>query len=229
MIYKVAIGFEPAETVAFWVAAHSLMRHSSQPVSIIPINKANIPEFTRGLEDGSTQFSFSRFLTPWLCGYQGQAMFVDSDFLFRCDVVEVFNLCKGDKDVFVCKADYTPKTTEKFLGNKQHLYPKKNWSSLMVFNCHADACQNLTPDAVNTASGKYLHQMQWTTEDRVGSLPIEYNHLVGEYEPNTNAKIVHHTLGSPCFNEYRDQEFADEWFEERERMLYALNKSVGSA
>lgn len=222
---KVAIGFEPAETVAFWVAAHSLMRHSSQPVSIIPINKANIPEFTRGIEDGATQFSFSRFLAPWLVGYEGQVLFTDSDFLFRCDIAELFEMCGNDKDVYVCKHDYTPATKTKFLGNKQHVYPRKNWSSLMLFNAYMPRCQSLTPSIVNTASGKYLHQFEWTSDDRIGSIPLEYNYLVGEMGENPSAKIIHHTLGSCCFRGYDDQEYSDEWFDELDRMTYAKDRS----
>lgn len=224
---KVAIGFEEAETVAFWVAAHSLMRHSSQPVSIIPINKSNIPEFTRGIEDGSTSFSFSRFLTPYLAGYDGQCLFVDSDVLFRGDVTELFEQCDMNHDVFVVKhPEYTPSTKTKFLGNVQYAYPKKNYSSVMMFNCWTTACRSLTPEVVNKVSGKYLHRFQWCEEDRIGSLGWEWNLLVGEQsDPQKQAKIVHHTLGSCCFSGYDDQEYSDEWFEELDRMTYAKGRS----
>lgn len=192
------------------------MRHSSGPVSFTPINKNNLPEFTRGIEDGSTEFSFSRFLTPYLAGYNGQAIFMDCDMLVRCDMYELLDLCSGFHDVYVVKHDYTPKTQDKFLGNKQHIYPKKNWSSLMVFNCWRQPVRNLTPQIVNTASGKYLHQFEWAQS--VGELPIEYNHLVGEYEPNPKAKIIHYTLGTPCFEGYEVQEWSKEWFQELERL-----------
>lgn len=188
------------------------MRHSSGPVSFTPINKNNIPEFTRGIEDGSTEFSFSRFLTPYLAGYSGQAVFMDCDMLVRCDMYELLELSSGMHDVYVVKHDYTPKTQDKFLGNKQHIYPKKNWSSLMVFNCWRQPVRNLTPQVVNTASGKYLHQFEWAKS--VGELPVEYNHLVGEYDPNPKARIIHYTLGTPCFEGYEDQEWANEWFDE---------------
>jgi hypothetical protein len=213
----ICIGYDPAETVAYHVLCHSILSRSSQPVRFIPINKANIPEFNRGMEDGSTQFSFSRFLTPFLCGYQGQAIFMDCDMLVLCDIAEILDECSLAVDVSVVQHDYEPKTKTKFLGATQHVYPKKNWSSVMVFNNYMQSCRRLTPEIVNKQSGKFLHQFEWT--DRVGSLPVEWNHLVGECSPNPKAKIVHFTLGTPCFHGFEDQEFSQEWFDERARML----------
>lgn len=209
---KVCIGFDSRETVAFHVLSNSIMRYSSGPVSIIPVNKQNIPQFRRGMEDGSTEFSFSRFLTPWLCGYQGQAIFMDCDMLVRCDIYELLSFVHLH-DVACVKHDYTPKAGTKFLGNTQHTYPKKNWSSLMVFNCWTDACKKLTPEVVNTASGAYLHQMKWA--ETVAPIPPTYNHLVGELQPNPEAKIIHYTLGTPCFEGYQTQEHSDLWHKER--------------
>lgn len=203
--------------MAYHVLCHSILSRSSQPVRFIPINRRNIPEFTRGMEDGSTQFSFSRFLTPYLCNYRGQALFLDCDMIVRCDIADVFDYADDWHDVFVVKHDYVPKTESKFLGNKQHVYPKKNWSSVMLFN--NGKCRALTPETVNMNSGKWLHQFEWTSDVRIGELPIEYNHLVGEYEENPDAKIVHFTLGTPCFTGYEFQEFGREWRDEREAML----------
>jgi len=219
----VCIGYDPAEAVAYHVLCHSILRHCSVPVRFIPINKANIAEFKRDKEDGATEFSFSRFLTPYLCGYSGQAIFMDCDMILTTDLSKILDECDLAHDVFVVKHDYTPKTKTKFLGATQHLYPKKNWSSVMVFNCFSQPCKRLDAETVNNASGKYLHQFEWADESRVGSLSPEWNHLVGENEPNPNAKIVHYTLGTPCFNGYEDQEWADEWFKEKELMNYAYN------
>lgn len=204
--------------MAYHVLVNSIMRYSSGPCEFVPINRKNIPEFTRGMEDGSTEFSFSRFLTPYLSGYKGQSVFMDCDMLVRCDIYELLEFA-GCNDVSVVKHDYIPKDDGKFLGNKQHVYPKKNWSSLMVFNNWRQPVKRLTPEVVNTASGKYLHQFEWA--DKVGEIPKEYNHLVGEYDPNPNAKIIHYTLGTPCFSGYESQEWAGEWFKEREMMLNA--------
>ena len=219
---NVFIGYDPNETVAYHVCAHSILKNSSHPVSITPINMGNMRNFARPKEDGSTEFSFSRFLTPYLAGYKGQALFLDCDMLVRCDIAELFELSQGYYDVQVVKHDYKPKTKTKFLGNVQHNYPMKNWSSVMLFNCDNYPCRKLTCDSVSKATGKYLHRFEWTTEKRIGELPREYNHLVGEYEPNPDAKIVHFTLGTPCFKGYEDQEFADEWYE----MLEDMNSSA---
>lgn len=218
MTLKIFIGYDPAETVAYHVLCHSILKRSSIPVSFTPINKRNIPEFDRGKEDGSTGFSFSRFLTPYLAGYTGQALFMDCDMLVTCDIAEILEEVDLCHDVFVVKHDYIPSTDKKFLGNLQHIYPKKNWSSVMLFNCFSAPCKRLTPEVVNTHSGAYLHQFKWCPEDRIGEIGPEWNHLVGEYKPNPNAKIIHYTLGTPCFDGFEDQEWAKEWFEELEDM-----------
>lgn len=218
---KVCIGFDPKETVAFWVCAHSIMSRSSGPISIIPINKRNIPQFKRGIEDGSTEFSFSRFLTPYLCGYEGYALFLDSDIFLRDDVYKMLEYIRASDDVAVVKHDYVPTTKTKFLGNVQHVYEKKNWSSVMLFNCGTENCRKLTPELVNTATGRYLHQFWWSEDSKIAEMPKEWNHLVGELPKNPNAKLVHHTLGCPAFKGYENQEFADEWFAELEALKHA--------
>jgi len=211
---RVFIGYDPAETVAYHVLCHSIQRRATVPVSFTPINKRNIPEFQRGKEDGSTEFSFSRFLTPYLAGYTGQAIFMDCDMLVTCDIKEILDQCDLHHDIFVVKHDYKPRTESKFLGNTQSLYPRKNWSSLIVFNCFASSCRKLTPEVVNNASGAYLHQFRWCDDLRIGELSADWNHLVGKYHENPEAKIVHYTLGTPCFEGYDDQEWAGEWYDE---------------
>jgi len=197
------------------VLTHSILRQASGPVSFTPINRRNIPEFTRGMEDGSTDFSFSRFLTPWLSGYEGISVFMDCDMLVMCDIYELLDYWDNKHAVFACHHDYTPSTATKFLGNTQSNYPKKNWSSLMMFN--NDQCRELTPEKVNTAGGAWLHQFKWA--NHCGSIPIKYNHLVGEYHPRLDARIAHFTLGTPCFKDYEMQEFSAHWFAERDLML----------
>lgn len=197
------------------------MRHASGPVSFIPVSKRLLPEFDRGMEDGSTEFSFSRFLTPYLSGYQGQSIFMDCDMIVECDIYEVLKHCDMSHDVFVVKHDYTPQTKVKFLGNVQSPYPKKNWSSFMVFNNFMQACKKLTPEVVSVASGAYLHQFKWTNEDRIGELPIDYNYLVGEYGEIAEPKILHYTLGTPCFKEFQNCEYSQTWHHEKALMNHA--------
>ena len=183
-----------------------------------PINKFNIKEFRRGKEDGSTEFSFSRFLTPYLAGYSGQAIYLDCDMLVCCDIAELLEHCDLNHDVFVCKHDYTPKSTIKFLGNEQVAYPRKNWSSLIVFNSYKPSCRRLTPEMVNNAPGSFLHRFEWCEDKKIGELPKKYNFLVGEYEPIQSPKIIHYTNGTPCFKGFENQDYADWWFKEKELM-----------
>lgn len=217
---RVFIGYDRRETVAFHTAAWSLMRRSSIPVSITGLMLPQLPQLTREPE-GSTEFSFSRFLVPHLCDYQGHALFMDCDVLVRADVAELLKVdaVEMDKPVRVVKHDYVPRDTVKFLGNKQQSYARKNWSSVMLFRCAS--CRMLTPDYVNRATGLQLHQFRWLQDREIGALDPSWNWLIGEYPPNPDAKIVHFTRGGPWFPEYRDCEFADEWRAERAEMLRA--------
>lgn len=212
---KVFIGYDSNETIAYHVLAHSILRHANVPVSITPLVLHQLPMTRERTPTQSTEFSFSRFLVPWLCGYEGQAIFADCDMLARTDIAELLDYRDGSP-VHVVKHDYIPKTEIKFLGQMQSNYLKKNWSSVMVFE--NDLCRALTPSVVNTATGLYLHQFRWA--ESVGSLPAEWNHLVGEYEPNPDAKLIHFTLGTPCFAKYADCEYAQEWRDEKTMMLY---------
>lgn len=213
---RIFVGYDPVEAVAYHVLCHSILTRASKPVSITPIYRPHLKGvFTRprGPKE-STDFSISRFLTPALAGYVGMAIFMDCDFLCRADIVELETLVHGqpDKAVFVAPHDYTPRARTKFLGNVQTVYPKKNWSSLMVFNLQNMACKDLTPEYVNTATPKALHQFEWVPEGRVGTLPLVWNWLVGEYRHNPAAKQVHFTEGGPWHGpEYEDVDYADEW------------------
>lgn len=219
---RVFIGYDPREAVSYHVASHSILRRSSIPVEITPLALCNLVGDFRRDRDAlqSTDFSFTRFLVPHLCGYWGWALYMDCDMLVRTDIAELGRMCNLEnfyKAVYVVKHDYTPADAKtKFLGETQTAYQKKNWSSVMLFN--NTRCRKLTSEFVNSVPGLALHQFAWTTEDQVGVLEKEWNHLVGEEEPNPHAKIVHFTRGGPWFREYEDCEFAKEWFEEHESM-----------
>lgn len=218
---KVFIGYDPREAVTWHVLSHSIMTRASGPVSITPVALSTLKGiYTRERHPGqSTDFAFARFLTPYLAG-PGISIFMDSDMLCLCDIYELAKIAQDDpyKDVFVVKHEYEPKNQNKFLNQKQTSYPCKNWSSVMVFNGHRMAVRHLTPEYVNKASPMELHQFKWAAD--VGELPPEYNHLVGEYEPNPGAKIVHYTLGAPCFRSYQQCEFSEEWFSELGQMTH---------
>lgn len=221
---KIFIGYDPAETIAYHVLSHSILRQASGPISITPVNKSNLPMLTRPKQDGSTEFSFSRFLVPYLSDFTGWSIFMDSDMLVMCDIYELVQHMDHSKAVCVVKHDYKTKHATKFLNNKNEDYPCKNWSSLMLFN--NKKCDGLTPYIVNEESGKHLHRFEWCGLDKVGEVPKEFNHLVGEYKENKKAKIAHYTLGAPCFEEYAECEFSKEWFQEKEKMLHADKREL---
>jgi lipopolysaccharide biosynthesis glycosyltransferase len=213
--FRIFIGYDARETVAYHVLAESIRKHASKPVSITPLVREQLwPHFNR--ERGSlesTDFAFSRFMVPWLCGYQGHALFMDCDMLVKADVCELFThaAMNGDKAVFVCQHDYTPKTSTKFLGQQQTVYPRKNWSSVMLLD--TARCRALSPDYVSRGPGSDLHRFAWLPNDRIGALPLEWNWLVGEYEHNDQAKILHYTLGGPWFKQYWLGDHAQDWLQ----------------
>ena len=214
---RVFIGHDANEPVALWVLAHSIMRRASVPAEIIPLVLRQLPLDRPRDPMQSTEFAFSRFLVPWLCGFDGEAAFLDCDMLCRADIGELFHGARKDRAVSVVQHDYTPHAEPKFLGHVQTRYPRKNWSSVMVFQ--NSRCSRLTPAYVNTAPGLDLHQFKWLSDEEIGMLDPAWNHLVGEYPPNPAAKLVHFTRGTPCFAKFARCEWADEWYAERARML----------
>jgi hypothetical protein len=218
---NVFIGYDKRESVAYHVLSHSILRRASVPVTITPIALHHLPYYTREKKAQSTDFTFSRFLVPYMSGFVGQALFMDCDMLVRCDIKELFDKSSYNCDVHLVKHDYQTKEGEKFLGNRQVHYPRKNWSSLMLFNCWTSPCKHLLPDVVNKQTPQYLHRFEWTQDSRIVGLDKTWNHLVGDYEYDKDAKIVHFTYGTPCFPGYEKQDYADEWFAEFEDMAHA--------
>jgi hypothetical protein len=219
-VITIYIGYDPRESVAFHTLAHSILRRASVPISIAPLAQSQLRGVyrrTRGPTE-STEFSLTRFLVPHLSGFSGWSLFMDCDMLCRFDIAELMNETErqADKAVLVCKHDYVPKTQRKFLDQVQTRYPRKNWSSLMIFN--NARCRSLSADYVNSASGLELHRFAWIEDAAIGELPLEWNWLVGEYAYNPAAKIVHFTIGGPYFAAYRDCDYAAEWFAEFESM-----------
>ncbi|MCQ8781791.1 glycosyltransferase family protein [Mangrovibrevibacter kandeliae] len=222
---RVCIGFDSKEVVAYHVLCQSILDRASIPVQFVPIVLSNLGGiFTRERNAlQSTEFSFSRFLTPLLSDYQGWSLFLDCDMLFRADIAELWALRDDRYAVQVVKHDYQPKVETKFLGQTQTKYEKKNWSSAMLFN--NARCTALTQDYVNTATGLQLHQFKWLDGDEnIGEIPAAWNWLVNEYDYDPNAKNVHFTDGGPYFDEYRNDDYAEEWFAARDRMLHVQQR-----
>ena len=210
---SVFIGYDSKVKIAYHVLAESILKHSSEPVSIHPIYLPNLQKIHNRKQNvlASTEFSFSRFLVPYLMNYQGWAVFMDSDMIMISDIAELWQLRNKKYALQVCKHEYTPNAEKKFLGNTQTIYAKKNWSSLMLMNC--SQCKTLTTDYVNTATGLELHQFKWLKDEHlIGEIPLEWNWLVGEYPYKDNVKNIHFTEGGPYFKEYENTEYADKWF-----------------
>ena len=210
---NVFIGYDEKEKVAYNVLSYSILKNSTRPVAITPIYLPNIrDDFVRErLPKQSTDFAFSRFMIPHLMNYQGWALFMDCDMLMFEDISKLWRMRDDSKAIQVCKHDYTPKESKKFLGQVQTKYEKKNWSSFMLMNCKK--CTTLTPDYVNKASGLELHQFKWLEGDHlIGDLPLEWNWLVGEYEHKDDVYNVHYTKGGPWFEDYAKCDYSQDWF-----------------
>lgn len=215
---KIAIGYDPREAVAYHTLANSIIRQSSVPVSFQPLALDNFKSFydDTGHSDGSNQFIYSRFLTPYLNDYKGWVAFMDGDMIVRGDVKELFDMKDDSKAVMVVKHDYKTKMREKYLGAGNQDYPRKNWSSVILWNCGHKKNKTVTPEFVQNATGAELHRFTWLDDADIGELPDEWNWLDGEYDYNKDAKLVHFTLGTPCFGEFANfGSFSSEWHRER--------------
>jgi hypothetical protein len=221
---KVFIGHDPRETVAFHVLSHSIQKRASQPVSITPIALSQLGGVMWRERNTlqSTDFSFSRFLTPFLCDFEGWALFMDCDMLMLEDIAKLWALRDKQYAVMCVKHNHTPTEDIKFLGAIQTRYDKKNWSSVMLLNCKK--CTALTPEYVNKASGLELHRFKWLeSDDLIGEIPHCWNHLV-DYDPAEEIQQIanlHYTIGGPYFKETENCGYAAEWFTEYEDMTAA--------
>jgi lipopolysaccharide biosynthesis glycosyltransferase len=165
--------------------------------------------------DGSNHFIYTRFLVPYLCDFTGHAIFIDGDMIVRGDIAELWAMRDASKDVQVVKHDYKTKMPVKYLGAKNEDYPRKNWSSVILWNCNSFPNRKLTPEFVQQSTGSFLHRFSWIDDDRIDELPLEWNWLPDEYGPNADAKLLHYTLGTPCFQEFADTPQGNEWHRER--------------
>ena len=212
---RLFIGYDPREAVVYHVCVNSIVRHASQPVAVTPLALKNLGGYVEHHKDGSNQFTYSRFLVPQLTGWTGWALYIDGDMLLRTDIAELWNLRDETKALLCVQHDYRTRMNEKYLGAKNQDYPRKNWSSVVLWNCAHAANRQLTPQFVQQATGAQLHRFTWLADQQIGELPREWNWLPQEYGPNPQAKLLHWTLGAPCFHEFADAPMAEEWHRER--------------
>lgn len=219
------IGWDKDEAAAAHVMAHSLQRRASIPVAVTFINRSSLRGIYKrertSLE--STDFSLTRFLVPYMCGYEGWAVFSDCDMVVRDDPAKLWAWRDDRFSVQVVKHTHIPTEDTKFLGQTQSKYEKKNWSSVMLFN--NAKCKALTPAYVNTASGLDLHQFKWLeSDDQIGDLPSHWNHLVDYDKHDIDASLVHYTKGGPYFEEYRNCDYHQDWWVEQTLMNHISKK-----
>lgn len=226
---SIYIGFDPREAEAFAVCRNSLRRYCRN----IPVHGICLDDMReRGLywrptstRDGrlwddvsgapmATEFAISRFLTPFMA-VGGWALFMDCDILARDDISALFQVADPTKAVMCVKHVHTPTEGTKMDGQLQTLYARKNWSSVMLFNCDHPANAALTVGLVNTVPGRDLHRFCWLEDDEIGAIDPAWNFLVGHSDPSIDPKLVHFTEGGPWFEGYRNVPYADEWIAER--------------
>ena len=219
------IGYDSKEDIAYRVCKYSLLKRASIDLNVTSLKLDELVAknlYTRSIDPlASTQFTYSRFLVPHLMNFNGWAVFCDCDFIFLSDASYLFQQLDDTKAVYCVKHDYTPKERHKMDGKKQTIYPRKNWSSLILFNCSHTSTKNLTVERVNSETGAYLHQFKWCKDDEIGSLDERWNWLEGWTSGHNKEKpyAVHYTRGGPWFSEWQDVEYAKEWLLERDEYL----------
>jgi lipopolysaccharide biosynthesis glycosyltransferase len=215
---NIYVGFDQKEAVAYHVFCQSLIDNTSIPLQIHPMALRTLNKYKENHQDRSNDFVYSRFLIPFLNNFNGWALFVDGDMICQSDIKELFDLRDDSKAVMVVKHNYETKQEKKYLGNINENYPRKNWSSVILWNCNHSKHKILTPTFVSEQTGKFLHRFSWLEDKDIGELPLEWNWLAIEYEDNTNAKIIHYTLGTPCFSDYKNTAMAEIWYKYYSRL-----------
>jgi hypothetical protein len=225
---RVFIGFDAREAIAYEVAVSSLLRRASRPVSITPLVTQRLaesgllrrPTDLRGQRydilsnaPASTDFAISRFLVP-LLAQTGWALFTDSDVVFLEDVTKLLELA-DDRYAVMCVQHTDLHAAGRKMDNQvQSLYPRKNWSSVMLFNCDHPANRRLSLTDVQERRGFDLHQFYWLNDAEIGALPSEWNWLVGVQPKPATPKIAHFTLGGPFLAGWGGAEHDEIWLSE---------------
>jgi hypothetical protein len=219
---QIFIGYEEREHKAFEVCKHSIQKRSS--IDVVKLRSKDIPEFNRDWgEPATTDFTWTRFWVPRLSNYKGWSFFVDCDFLFLADPLEILeniDTSDGTKAVYVVKhPGYIPNSQIKMDGVPQHRSYRKNWASFILFNNEHPENKILGPEYLNNhRPGLDFHQLRWLDDDQIGSLPLEWNCL-DDYYHLENPKAIHYTDGGPWFEKYQNTFYSSLWKQEYEEMI----------
>ena len=216
---KVFVGYDTREDIAYQVCKHSIL--TRQPdADVRPLKQQELRDagwYNRPIDKlASTEFTFTRFLIPELCNFKGWAVFMDCDMILTTDIKKLFDQADDKYAVMCVQHDYKVKEQFKMDGQKQTIYPRKNWSSVMLFNCEHPSNKALTQELVNEPeiNGAYLHRFSWLDDSEVGELDHTWNYLVGVYNDIEQPNLIHYTEGGPWFENYRNCEFNELWKQE---------------
>jgi len=213
---KVFVGYDPREDIAYQVCKHSIEQHSSN-VNVQPLRQSELRSagwYNRPVDKlASTEFTFTRFLVPELANFKGWAVFMDCDMILTTDIQELFDQADDKYAVMCVQHDYKVTEDTKMDGQKQTVYPRKNWSSMVLWNCGHPSNAVVTQDMVNEPelNGAHFHRFSWLKDEEIGELDHTWNYLVGVYNDIEKPKLIHYTEGGPWFENYRNCEFAQLW------------------
>lgn len=212
----VFVGYDTRESVAYHVFCQSIIDSTTVPVAFHPLSlKALKGQYTETHTDGSNAFIYSRFLVPYLIGYKGWAIFADGDMVCLGDIAELWNLRDDKYAAMVVKHDYTTKHPQKYLGTSMQThnanYPRKNWSSVILWNCGHPSNAVLTPEYVMSSTGAALHRFQHLKDEEIGEICSTWNWLPQEMGENPEAKLLHFSIGVPGIDHYSQCEQAGHW------------------
>jgi lipopolysaccharide biosynthesis glycosyltransferase len=216
------VGYDSRESVAYHVFCQSVISNSTVCVAFHPlVLKALREQYVETHDDGSNAFVYSRFLVPHLMGYQGWAIFADGDMVCLGDIASLWALRDETKAVMVAKHNYQTKENRKYIGSSMETvntnYPRKNWSSVILWNCAHPKNAILTPGYVMDSPGKTLHRFEHLTDDEIGELPKTWNWMPQEQGANNEARLLHYSLGVPGIKHYENGPQSHHWFEALEQ------------
>lgn len=247
LLKKIYLGYDYREELAYKVAEHSIFKNTpgcissnpSQAIEVIKLKLQDLPLLTRKVEmrgnqmwcpisdaPVGTEFTFSRFLIPYLT--KGWALFLDSDIVCTADIAELFELADDKYAMMVVKHNYVPKEEVHMVDQIQTKYARKNWASVMLINCDHPAHNRLTLEVINTWPGRDLHGLKWLNDDEIGELPKEWNHLLDVDPPNPVAKIVHYTLGGPWLSGWEPKASDSLWNKEYQDIKLSSENYFGT-
>ena len=225
-IVDIVVGFDQKESVAYHTFVQSVIENSTIPTRFMPLNIGSLTNYKETHKDGSNDFIYSRFLVPHLMKFNGWAIYADGDMVCLKNIKKLWDLRDDKFAVQVVQHDYKTKIKNKYWGNKNEDYPRKNWSSLILWNCAHQSHKILTPEFIQKQSGAFLHRFSWIKDKEIGQIEKEWNWLAMEYEEKKDINLIHYTIGTPCFKEYHDKSLSSYWKKSFLNMLQGYYKKI---